>query len=157
MTGVQTCALPIFPLSKKPETIVNRKDKLTTNVPGGKENILLVEDEEMLRSLITSLLESKGYTVLTANDGSDGERLFKNYFKEIDLVISDLGLPKFGGDELFRRMKSLNPEVRMIITSGYIDHGTKDQLYSDGVKEIIHKPYELDEILTAIRKVLDNA
>jgi FixJ family two-component response regulator len=70
-------------------------------------------------------------------------------------VLSDLGLPKFGGDELFRKITKTNPRIPTILASGYIEPGMKVRMLEEGVREFIQKPYNPNEVLVAIRRVLD--
>jgi len=144
-----------FPVPQKPIELERKKDQSGEEIPGGNETILLVEDEEVLRELVKSFLEAQGYTVFTAGDGEQGLAVFEQHQNEIHLVISDLGLPKFGGDELHRKLKMLNPILPLILASGFIEPGMKGQVLREGVKEFIQKPYKPSEVLRAIRRLLD--
>lgn len=143
-----------FPVPDKALERVRVEEDATETVPGGDETILVVEDEESLRELLCEILEPKGYTVLTAEDGEKGMTVYQKYRKEIALVISDLGLPKFGGDELFRRLKKANPDVRLILSSGYMEPGMKFKTLKDGVRDFIPKPYNPNEVLRVVYAVL---
>ncbi len=125
------------------------------DVPGGAETVLLIEDEEMLKELVKAILVSKGYNVLTAVDGEEGISVFSRHEKDIAVVVSDMGLPKLGGQELFRNIKAINPKARVILASGFIDPIIKSALLKEGVKDFIQKPYSPDEILQAIRAAID--
>ncbi len=129
--------------------------QLSQEIAGGTETVLLIEDEEMLREFLKAILMSKGYTVLTASDGEEGVRQYQEHHETIAAVISDLGLPKLAGEEVFRRIRSLNPNVRIILVSGYIDPETKASLEADGARYFIPKPYAVNEILLTLRHVLD--
>ncbi len=122
---------------------------------GGAETILVVEDEEMLRELASSILTSKGYNVITASDGDEAVETYEHRWKEIDLVLSDFGLPKRAGDEVLKRMKTINPEVKFIIATGFVDIDERSELLGSEAKEIIMKPYKPAEILAKVRAVLD--
>jgi PAS domain S-box-containing protein len=126
-------------------------------VPGGTETILVVEDEETLRDLVSFVLEGKGYRVLKASDGEEGLRLFTERMQDIALVLSDLGLPKISGEDLFRRMRQLKPEAKVILATGYIEPGMKSELLKAGARELIQKPYVPADVLKKIREVLDSA
>jgi DNA-binding NtrC family response regulator len=123
--------------------------------PGGTETILLIEDEEMLQEIGKTILASKGYTVLTAHDGEEGLTVYRRHREEIAAVISDLGLPKLGGDEVFRQIRTMNPTAKFILASGFIDPHLKSELYKLGVQFFIQKPYQLQEVLQVIREALD--
>jgi CheY-like chemotaxis protein len=122
---------------------------------GRSETVLLVEDEESLLSLLQFLLESNGYSVLTAVDGAEALELYRREQTKIDLVVSDMGLPKLGGWELFLEMKKLNPGVKSILASGFLDGSLREQMLRSGAKDFIQKPYVPNAILRRIREVLD--
>ena len=124
-------------------------------IAGGDETILVVEDEEMLLEMLKSFLESKGYTVITASDGEEALELYKAQQGKIDLVLTDMGLPKISGLDIFRKMKRINPKVRVVIASGYLDPGMKAAMIVEGAKEFIQKPYAPEEILRKTRDAID--
>jgi signal transduction histidine kinase/ActR/RegA family two-component response regulator len=144
-----------FPVLHDVSDQASRTTAKTEGVPGGGETILVVEDEGTLRELIRAFLSAKGYTVLTANNGEEAFSIFTQRQNEIHLVLSDLGLPKFGGDELFRKITKTNPRIPTILASGYIEPGMKVRMLEEGVREFIQKPYNPNEVLVAIRRVLD--
>lgn len=123
---------------------------------GGKETILVVEDEELLRELAESILTSSGYNVITASDGEEALYLYEGRWNEIDLVFSDYGLPKMSGGEVAKRMRTINPGVRLIIATGFVDAEKKTELLECGAKEIIAKPYKHSEVLEKVRNMLDS-
>jgi PAS domain S-box-containing protein len=124
-------------------------------IPGGAETVLIIEDEEMLRSLAKGILVSKGYTVLTAEDGMQGVELYRNHQKEIAVVLSDIGLPILGGHDVFRKIRAINPKAKIIFASGYFDPETKSEMFKAGLKNFIQKPYMHDEVLRKIREAID--
>ena len=124
-------------------------------IPGGSETILFAEDEEVLLDLLKSLLESKGYTVLTAKDGVQAVETYRKHYSEIAVVLMDLGLPKLSGWDAFMKMKEINRDVRVILCSGYLDPHTRSERLKEGAKDFVQKPYVPDEILSRIRGVLD--
>jgi CheY-like chemotaxis protein len=115
----------------------------------------LVEDEELLLELIQSVLESKGYNVLTARDGVAAVEVYKQKKDEIDLVLADLGLPKLGGWEACRQMKAINPKVRVVIASGYLDPSAEQEMIDGGVEAFVNKPYLGGELTEKIRRLLE--
>jgi two-component system, cell cycle sensor histidine kinase and response regulator CckA len=129
----------------------NAKDK----VLGGTETLLVVEDEELLLNMVQILLETNGYSVLTAKDGIEAVNVYSQHAQEIALVISDMGLPKLSGDGEFKKLKEINPGVKMILASGYFEPDTKTILESVGVQGFLQKPYNIEEVLAKIRKALD--
>jgi PAS domain S-box-containing protein len=122
---------------------------------GGTETILIVEDEELLIEMVRLLLESKGYKVITAKDGSEAIKLYKRHKKVIDVVLTDMGLPEMTGMYVFKKLKEINPKVCVICASGFFEPDVKHELYKSGVKGIVQKPYTPDDILRKLREVLD--
>ncbi len=124
-------------------------------LPRGTETILLVEDEDVLRDLLAKLLEMQGYTVFTASDGDEAVKRFGEHADEIDLVLSDMGLPKRSGWDAFRMMQKINSNVRVLLASGYLDPAQKSEILDSGVKRFLGKPYRMDEVLKSVRETLD--
>ena len=124
---------------------------------GGTESILIVEDEEPLVELLQMTLEAAGYTVLTAAEGDAALELYKEHRHRIALVVSDVGLPKMSGDQLYLAMRELNPRVKTVLASGYMEPALKSTALRAGVKSFIQKPYEMRAVLKEIRRVLDAA
>ncbi|MDP9099808.1 MAG: ATP-binding protein [Verrucomicrobiota bacterium] len=121
------------------------------NIP---QTILLVEDEEMLRELGVSILESEGFRVLAAKDGVEAVALFETHCDEIGLVVCDLGLPRLGGREAFLKMKQTRPGVRAIVASGYLEPAIRSEMLKAGVIDTIQKPYDFNDLLARIRSII---
>jgi len=122
---------------------------------GFGETILLVEDEETLLTLLQTLLEENGYRVIVAKDGQEAVDLFRHHRHRISLVLSDMGLPKLGGWEVLQKMKELDPKVKCILASGYLDPDLKLEMIKDGAVDFVQKPYVPDLILSRIRNTID--
>ena len=142
-----------------PEAVVqlDSQEGRRQEVRGGSETILVVEDEDVLRGLVVDILREKGYTVLSAADGQDGVDLYRKYRKEIDLVLCDMGLPKFNGWELFKRIKAVESGVPLIMASGYLERQVKTNILESGVRGFIQKPYRPEEMLKMVRDTLDSS
>jgi two-component system cell cycle sensor histidine kinase/response regulator CckA len=123
--------------------------------PGGTETILVIEDDEVLLRLVGVLLTEKGYKVLTARDGSEAVDTYREHCTEVALVFADMGLPILDGWEAFSRIKELNPDAKVIFTSGYLDSSAKSELLRSGARDFIQKPYEPERLLGRFRQVLD--
>jgi PAS domain S-box-containing protein len=121
------------------------------NVP---QTILLVEDEEMLRELGVTNLQSQGYRVLAAKDGIEAVAIFEAHQDDIGLVVCDLGLPLLGGREAFLKMKQSRPSVRAIVASGYLEPTIRSEMLKAGVLDTIQKPYDFTDLLTKIRAAI---
>ncbi len=144
-----------FPVNGIEEERQEQPKERTTRMPGGTETILLIEDEEMLRQLVESILTSNGYRVVTAADGERGVNVFRTNRELIGAVLSDLGLPRLSGQEVVAQIKQIDPNARVVIASGYISPDVKDRLENLGVKTFVQKPYMSQEVLNAVRKTID--
>jgi two-component system cell cycle sensor histidine kinase/response regulator CckA len=121
----------------------------------GHETIMIVEDEESLLNLMTTFLVRSGYTVIAARDGVEAIDQYEEHQKEIALVLTDMGLPKLDGTEVFAMLKLRNPDVKVILASGYLEPQYRSELLKTGAKDFIQKPYQPDEVLRKIRAILD--
>jgi two-component system cell cycle sensor histidine kinase/response regulator CckA len=127
------------------------------NMPHGtNECILVVDDEEHIRSLAKDILENYGYRVLLADDGEMAIRLFELHKQEISLVLLDMIMPKMGGLETFIRLKELSPEVKALLSTGYQKDGKAQDILCQGIHGFVQKPYQIAELLTQIRRVIDS-
>ena len=144
-----------FPILQEPASAAVVKPDEEENIRGGHETLLIVEDEETLLEMMKALMEDKGYRVITAMDGLQALEIYRSLKDDIDLVVTDVGLPKISGEILFSELKKLNPSVNVIVASGYISADSKSEIFKAGVKEFIQKPYFPDEVLRKIREVLD--
>jgi CheY-like chemotaxis protein len=116
---------------------------------------MFVEDEELLLQMVSFLLESKGYKVLCARDGLEAVNIFLSHKQEIALVITDMGLPVMTGTDEFKKLREIDPNVKVIFASGFFEPDIKSELQKDGDNGFIQKPYDPNDILRMIRQVLD--
>jgi PAS domain S-box-containing protein len=141
-----------LPISGKPVT-----EKLPeTEAPrGGHETVLVVDDEESFRSFTKDILQSHGYRVLLAVDGEDGVDIYQARKGNIDLVILDMVMPKMGGHETFLKMREDNPDVKVLLSTGYSRDGKAQEIIDSGIREFIQKPYKAEKLLSKVRSLLD--
>ncbi|MEX2090216.1 MAG: response regulator [Bacteroidota bacterium] len=144
-----------FPIKQEKEAKRTERTTHSGDAPGGTETILVVEDEEMLRELVSALLSSKGYNVVTAEDGIQAIEQYKAHQNTIALVLSDIGLPRLDGFGLVKALKQKNPKVKFIMASGYIEPKKKEEMTKVGVTEFAQKPYTSDDLLWKVRQVID--
>jgi PAS domain S-box-containing protein len=124
---------------------------------GGTETILVAEDEEMVRDLLSNMLQTAGYTVLMACDGEEALRVFEEHADAIDLAILDVMMPKLGGREVMDRIQARCPRVRFLFSSGYSANAIHTNFVIKEKLHLITKPYRRADLLRAIRERLDNA
>jgi CheY-like chemotaxis protein len=120
------------------------------------QSILVVEDEELLLALLKEILEKAGYGVFTAQDGTEAVDVYRSHWDEVALVLSDMALPKIGGWTVYRALKEINPKVKMVLASGYLDPNVRSDLVKAGAKDFIPKPYVPEAVLASIRAALDS-
>ena len=111
-------------------------------------SILLVEDEELLRTTLTFLLTGEGYEVLEASDGQEAVDLFIQQPDAIDLVLSDLMMPRLNGLEMFRILKEVRPQVKLILITGMLNAAPAWR--EQGVHDLIAKPFEITHLLNKV-------
>ncbi len=153
--GTGTSFNVYFPEAQDLRTVAGPGEESDLDVAGGNDTILAVEDEAMLRDLVRMILGSKGYNVLTANDGEQAIGIFHDNKEKIALVICDLGLPKLGGEGVATRIKEMDPAAKIVIASGYIDFEVRTNLEKLGISKFVQKPYRSNEVLKAVRDELD--
>jgi nitrogen-specific signal transduction histidine kinase/CheY-like chemotaxis protein len=123
-------------------------------VVGGNETVLIVEDEEMVLNLAKEVLNNFGYNVLTALDGRQGMDIFNKNKEHIDLVLLDLTMPEMSGQTVLDKMLKINPDVKVIISSGHSQEDTRKGIFSK-VKGYVSKPYKTKDLAQTVRTVLD--
>jgi two-component system, cell cycle sensor histidine kinase and response regulator CckA len=145
--------LPALPIG---EVFPDKPSRLIQESNGGTETLLLVEDEELLLDLMKTVLEEKGYTIHTATDGLEAVEKFAAHASQTALALVDMGLPRLGGWEACLQMRRINPKVRVVLASGYLEPELKHELLHSGAADFIQKPYIPEEVIGRIRKVLDD-
>ncbi len=117
--------------------------------------ILVVDDEQGLRVMLSEILEERNYKVITASNGIEAVQKYQAHKDQISMVISDLGMPLMGGEEVFKKLKEINPQVKMVFVTGYLEENSKDGALRYGVKSIIQKPFHIEEIAACVSQVLE--
>lgn len=121
---------------------------------GNGELILLVDDEESVRSVVQITLELSGYRVITAINGAEALTLYTEQPNEISLVLTDMSMPVMDGLALIRALKKLNPDVRIIASSGYGSDSTTAEARNAGIRQFISKPYTAEALVETIHQEL---
>ena len=126
----------------------------TNQKPNPPRTILVVEDEKLMLRLLEKTLSEHGYAVFTAADGEAALETYCCHKMEIDVVMLDVGLPKVKGVDVFHKMKSENPSVRVVISSGYLEPALRAKMREAGVEHFIQKPYMLDKVVETIQSLI---
>lgn len=124
-------------------------------LPGGSETILIVDDHETIWDFLITALQKLGYSVLLAENGLDAVEIYQANPDQIDMVLLDMIMPKAGGHQTFFRLKAIDPEVRVLLSSGFVSESEVQDLLAQGACGFIPKPHRLPVMARAIRDVLD--
>jgi two-component system, cell cycle sensor histidine kinase and response regulator CckA len=120
----------------------------------GNETILLIDDEETILEVSKEILETLGYKVILATSGRDALAIYESRKDEIDLIILDMIMPEISGGVLYDALKSINPEVKVILSSGYSMNGQASLIMERGCNAFIQKPFSMNDLAKKVRKVL---
>jgi len=121
----------------------------------GTGTILLVDDEEVILELGQELLEAMGYRVLIAKDGKGAIEVYKRNRDDIDIVLLDMVMPNMGGGEAYDRMKEINPDIKVLLSSGYGINGQATEILERGCDGFIQKPFSVMDLSQKLRQILD--
>lgn len=120
----------------------------------GLGNVLVVDDQEPVRDVCSAMLKTLGYRVVTASNGQEGLKRYRESWREIDLVIVDMVMPVLGGPACFRGMKEVNPDVRAILATGYSIEGAVQEMMDEGVLAFIPKPFRMEQLSQAVASAI---
>jgi len=117
-------------------------------------SILVVDDEEIIRDVLTEMLQEMGFRVVAACDGLEGLDLYRRLWDQLDLVILDMVMPKLSGKETFVEMKRINPSIRAILSTGFAEDSVARDALDRGITGFIKKPYRIQDLSEMICQVL---
>jgi two-component system, cell cycle sensor histidine kinase and response regulator CckA len=141
-----------LPASRKRKSAEERAPQ--EEVVRGTEGVLLIDDEPSILDIGKQILELLGYRVFTAGTGMEAIELFRRHSAEVEVVVLDMIMPQMGGGETFDRLKSIDPAVRVILSSGYSMTGEADEIVERGCRGFIQKPFTPVELSRKIREAL---
>jgi two-component system cell cycle sensor histidine kinase/response regulator CckA len=121
----------------------------------GRETILLVDDDQMVLETGEEILGMLGYEVIPALSGSEAIRLYGEHQGRIDAVLLDMVMPEIGGGEVFDRIKEINPDIKVLLTSGYSQDGEANEILKRGCDGFIQKPFHTRDLSMKLREILD--
>jgi two-component system, cell cycle sensor histidine kinase and response regulator CckA len=121
-----------------------------------RHTVLVVEDEQLMRRLLERILSSQDTSVLLAADGQEALDIYRDHRGEINVVLLDLGLPKISGWEVFNYLRQQNPDLCIVVASGYMEPDVKSRMHDAGVEHFIEKPYRLDQLVQTLHGVMEH-
>lgn len=143
----------LFPASRR--TVAVDASSPAVDTWQGTGVILLVDDDETVRSVGKRMIERLGFRVLTAADGREGLEVFRAHLDTITCVLLDLTMPHMDGEAAFKELRRIRPDVRIILSSGYTEHDLSNRLSGLGVQEFIQKPYRLTQLREVLRETVE--
>ena len=150
--GKGTTFKVLLPATSKPAALFDREVSQAPLQETGL--VLLVDDDETVRSIGRSMLEELGFTVATANDGREAVAIYRQQSARIRFVLMDLTMPHMDGEQAFREMRRIDSAVKVIMSSGYNEQEVAQKFAGKGLGGFLKKPYQLSVLQEAIRKVL---
>jgi len=143
-----------FPVCGRDEEGVRAVPHEPVAVPRGEGLILVVDDEDVIRTTARAMLEEAGYSVLEASNGMEAISIFRDRHQEIVAVLLDIVMPKKSGEETFLEMKEIQPDVKVLLASGFRLDDRVASIMSRGVKGFLQKPYTLEKLAASIHEVI---
>ncbi len=142
-----------LPIVERPAATVGTK--LQGPVPGGKETILVAEDDPAVRELVSRILETGGYSVIGVEDGKEALRVFLERRDEVDMALLDVVMPGMGGADLARELRARAPGLPILLMSGYPSRNREDEMDPKDEETLITKPFDGETLLRKIRETLN--
>jgi len=130
------------------------KREPVVTVSKGSGTILLIDDEEMIIKVGEELLRELGYKVLVARSGQGAIKLYKKNIDKIDLVIMDMIMPEMGGGETFDHLKEIDPDIKVLLSSGYRINGQASEILERGCDGFIQKPFSINQLSEKIQGIM---
>ena len=124
------------------------------NILTGSETILLVDDEEMIIDVGAQILQKLGYEVLTARHGKEAIEVYQQNRQKVAMVILDLIMPEMGGGETYDRLKEMDPNVKVLLSSGYSLDGQATEILNRGCDGFIQKPFSMKGLSEKLRQII---
>jgi PAS domain S-box-containing protein len=134
-----------------------KEKEVKEEIPGGRETVLIVEDDESVRKMAVLVLEKKGYTVLEAKDGNEALLLCKGRKEPIHLILTDVVMPGMSGRQLVDQLRQVYQDIKALYMSGYTDNAIVHHGVLKKGMNFIQKPFTIDGLASKVRKVLDKS
>ncbi len=125
------------------------------NPEGGRELILIIDDEPEIAEFASTILAEEGYKVIVARDGFEALKIFRQIYDQIGLIILDFFLPVMDGDAVFEELKAINPRVNVVLSSGFAEQNKIGAMLAQGLRGFIPKPYTREKLLEQVRTTIE--
>ena len=164
--AAQTASARVATQVEEKPTPKSKRDVLTEQIPadikvknpkGNRELLLLIEDEVEVAELASEMLAMEGYKVIPVHDGFEALKIYERIGKKIGLVILDFFLPIMDGDAVFDELRLLNPNIDVVLSSGFAEEHKISAMLAQGLRGFIPKPYTSQKLLSQVRSTLDSA
>ncbi len=150
----QTTSFEIYlPATTKKHSEVSKPPEKPVKQTG---TLLFVDDEAPVRKVCEKLLEKTGYRVMSARDGREAVELYRKNKDEIDIVLLDMIMPQMSGSKVYDRLKEINPEVKVLLSSGYSIDSEATEILNKGCSGFIQKPFDMKNLSAKIKEILDH-
>jgi CheY-like chemotaxis protein len=149
--------LPAYKGKAKPRPIPSQPQQI---MPGKDEHVLVVDDEPHLREITSEMLSAHGYRVSTAKNGREALELYRSAWENnspYELVLLDLAMPVMDGQELLNKLKEMDPESKVVVTTGHGAKSVSAKSLTDLADGMLLKPFDMRQLLDIVRRVLGNA
>lgn len=152
--GSGTTFMVLFPASSSTLVAKNALEARIPIIHDHASTILVIDDEEPVREAVQDILHSVGFHVLIAQDGVEGVKMYKRHQADIELVLLDMRMPGMDGEETFKKLKAFDPDVRVVLSSGYNEMETMSRFVGEGIIDFLQKPYDLETLIGTVEALL---
>jgi CheY-like chemotaxis protein len=125
------------------------------STPEQDKTILLIDDEEIVINISEMMLKRLGYRVLKAHNGYEGLQLFEENKSKIDLIISDLEMPKMNGKEVMDKIREIDPQIKVMLSSGALTDADEKNVMNKGFNGFIKKPYNMNTLYKKMAEIIE--
>ena len=141
-----------LPVSEK---VIEKEKRLPEGILKSAGTVLLVEDEEMVLDTIEQYLKKMGFDVLTAPSGKQAIRVYKKNKAEVDIVLLDMIMPGFSGGKTYAALREINPDIKVLLSSGYSLDGAASEILESGCDGFIQKPFTIEQLSQKLKEILN--
>jgi len=132
------------------------KKYIPSKLVKGEETVLFVDDEDMVLNAVRPMMERMGYDVIVASSGEEALSVYEKHSDKIDLVILDMVMPDMGGGDTFDRLRTIDDNVKILLSSGYSIDGEAEEILERGCNGFMQKPFNMNELSGKLRTILDS-